>query len=104
MRRSRMFLSLDETVRLRDRWRDEGRRVCFTNGCFDLLHPGHVRLLEAARAEGDALIVAINSDASVRELKGPTRPVIPEAERRRSCRVWMPWTRSSFTTIRHPFA
>ena len=81
MRRSRMFLSLDETVRLRDRWRDEGRRVCFTNGCFDLLHPGHLRLLEAARAEGDALIVAINSDASVRALKGPTRPVIPEAER-----------------------
>jgi D-beta-D-heptose 7-phosphate kinase/D-beta-D-heptose 1-phosphate adenosyltransferase len=76
-----MFLSLDETVRLRDRWRAEGRRVSFTNGCFDLLHPGHVHLLEAARAEGDALIVAINSDASVREIKGPARPVIPEAER-----------------------
>ena len=76
-----MWLSLDETVRLRDRWRDEGRSVSFTNGCFDLLHPGHVRLLEAARAEGDALIVAINSDDSVREIKGPTRPVIPEAER-----------------------
>jgi D-beta-D-heptose 7-phosphate kinase/D-beta-D-heptose 1-phosphate adenosyltransferase len=76
-----MFLSLDETVRLRDRWRQEGRRVAFTNGCFDLLHPGHVSLLEAARAEGEALIVAINSDASVREIKGPTRPVIPQAER-----------------------
>lgn len=76
-----MSLSLDDIVRLRARWRDEGRRVAFTNGCFDLLHPGHVSLLEAARAEGDALIVAINSDASVRALKGPARPVIPQAER-----------------------
>jgi rfaE bifunctional protein nucleotidyltransferase chain/domain len=76
-----MFLSLAEALRLRDRWREEGRRVAFTNGCFDLLHPGHVSLLEAARAEGDALIVAINSDASVREIKGPTRPVVPQQER-----------------------
>jgi rfaE bifunctional protein nucleotidyltransferase chain/domain len=76
-----MSLSLDETAKLRARWREQGRRVAFTNGCFDLLHPGHVRLLEAARAEGDALIVAINSDASVREIKGPTRPVMPQAER-----------------------
>jgi D-beta-D-heptose 7-phosphate kinase/D-beta-D-heptose 1-phosphate adenosyltransferase len=76
-----MFLSLKDAVRLRDSWRIAGRRVAFTNGCFDLLHPGHVRLLEAARAEGDALIVAINSDVSVREIKGPARPVIPEGER-----------------------
>jgi D-beta-D-heptose 7-phosphate kinase/D-beta-D-heptose 1-phosphate adenosyltransferase len=76
-----MFLSLSDTVRLRERWRAEGRRVAFTNGCFDLLHPGHVSLLEAARAEADALVVAINSDASVRAIKGPTRPVIPEHER-----------------------
>ena len=76
-----MFLSLDDTVRLRERWRAEGRRVAFTNGCFDLLHPGHLRLLEAARDAGGALIVAINSDASVREIKGPTRPVIPQEER-----------------------
>jgi len=76
-----MSLSLDDTIRLRARWREQGRRVAFTNGCFDLLHPGHVSLLESARAEGDALIVAINSDASVRTLKGPSRPVIPEAER-----------------------
>jgi D-beta-D-heptose 7-phosphate kinase/D-beta-D-heptose 1-phosphate adenosyltransferase len=76
-----MFLSLADTVRLRERWRADGRRVAFTNGCFDLLHPGHVSLLEAARATGDALIVAINSDASVREIKGPTRPVIPQHER-----------------------
>jgi len=62
-------------------WRREGRRVVLTNGCFDLLHPGHLALLEAARAEGDVLVVAINSDRSVAGLKGPGRPVVPEAER-----------------------
>jgi len=65
----------------RSRWRDERRRVVLTNGCFDLLHPGHVALLEVARSEGDVLIVALNSDASVRGLKGDGRPLIPEAER-----------------------
>jgi D-beta-D-heptose 7-phosphate kinase/D-beta-D-heptose 1-phosphate adenosyltransferase len=55
--------------------------VVLTNGCFDLLHPGHVALLEAARAEGDLLVVALNSDASVSRLKGEGRPVIPEQER-----------------------
>jgi rfaE bifunctional protein nucleotidyltransferase chain/domain len=74
-------LSNDELVELRRRWRDEGKRVVFTNGCFDLLHPGHVRLLEAARSQGDVLIVAINSDSSVRRLKGLLRPVLPEQER-----------------------
>jgi rfaE bifunctional protein nucleotidyltransferase chain/domain len=58
-----------------------GRRVVLTNGCFDLLHAGHVALLEAARAEGDVLVVAINSDRSVREIKGPKRPILPEQER-----------------------
>jgi len=57
------------------------RRVVMTNGCFDLLHPGHLRCLEAARALGDVLVVAINSDASVRRLKGAGRPVVPQAER-----------------------
>jgi len=57
------------------------RRVVFTNGCFDLLHPGHIQLLEAARAMGDALVVGMNSDDSVRTLKGAGRPVIPERER-----------------------
>ena len=65
----------------RARWRDEGTRVVFTNGCFDLLHPGHVRLLEAARAEGDRLVVGLNSDASVARLKGQGRPLLPEGER-----------------------
>ncbi|HXW18099.1 MAG TPA: D-glycero-beta-D-manno-heptose 1-phosphate adenylyltransferase [Candidatus Acidoferrales bacterium] len=58
-----------------------GKRVVFTNGCFDLLHPGHIRLLERARALGDALIVAINSDASVRGNKGANRPIVPQNER-----------------------
>jgi rfaE bifunctional protein nucleotidyltransferase chain/domain len=55
----------------------EGKRVCFTNGCFDLLHEGHVRYLEEARGKGDCLIVGVNSDASVREIKGASRPIIP---------------------------
>ncbi len=58
-----------------------GRRVVFTNGCFDLLHPGHIRCLEQARALGDALVVAINSDASVRRIKGANRPILPLEER-----------------------
>jgi rfaE bifunctional protein nucleotidyltransferase chain/domain len=58
-----------------------GLRVVFTNGCFDLLHPGHVRLLEQARSLGDVLIVAINTDASVQRNKGPKRPITPEGER-----------------------
>ncbi|HEX4998665.1 MAG TPA: D-glycero-beta-D-manno-heptose 1-phosphate adenylyltransferase [Terriglobia bacterium] len=58
-----------------------GRRLVFTNGCFDLLHPGHIALLRQARALGDALAVAINSDASVRRLKGANRPILSENER-----------------------
>ncbi len=64
-----------------ERWRQRGWKVGFTNGCFDLLHPGHVHLLEQARAGCDRLVVGLNSDASVRRLKGPTRPVQPEAAR-----------------------
>lgn len=66
-------------------WAAEQRRahkkVVFTNGVFDLLHPGHVRYLQAARAEGDCLIIAINSDRSVSAIKGPTRPITPQHER-----------------------
>jgi len=58
-----------------------GKRVVFTNGCYDLLHPGHVRLLEAARELGDVLVLALNRDRSVRENKGANRPIIPENER-----------------------
>jgi D-beta-D-heptose 7-phosphate kinase/D-beta-D-heptose 1-phosphate adenosyltransferase len=63
-------------------WRSAGHRVVFTNGCFDLLHTGHVALLEEARRLGDVLVVGINGDASVRDLKGPGRPLVPEDERR----------------------
>ena len=58
-----------------------GKKIVFTNGCFDLVHPGHIRLLEQARSLGDGLIVGINSDSSVRKNKGAGRPMIPEAER-----------------------
>ena len=61
--------------------RRQGRRIVFTNGVFDLLHPGHIRYLRAARALGDVLIVGINSDRSVRRNKGPARPITPQAER-----------------------
>jgi rfaE bifunctional protein nucleotidyltransferase chain/domain len=61
--------------------REAGGRVVFTNGCFDLLHPGHISYLRAARSLGDALVVGLNSDASVRRLKGPPRPVVPEGDR-----------------------
>jgi D-beta-D-heptose 7-phosphate kinase/D-beta-D-heptose 1-phosphate adenosyltransferase len=61
--------------------RRQGVQVVFTNGCFDLIHSGHVKLLEQARAAGDMLIVAINSDSSVRALKGPERPVVPQEQR-----------------------
>jgi rfaE bifunctional protein nucleotidyltransferase chain/domain len=65
----------------RERLREEGKLLVFTNGCFDLLHPGHVRYLARSRALGDALVVALNSDRSVRALKGAGRPVLSEQER-----------------------
>jgi D-beta-D-heptose 7-phosphate kinase/D-beta-D-heptose 1-phosphate adenosyltransferase len=74
-------ISLSGLVEERRKWREGGRRVVLTNGCFDLIHPGHLALLEAARAHGDVLVVAINSDRSVRRLKGEGRPLVPEAER-----------------------
>jgi D-beta-D-heptose 7-phosphate kinase / D-beta-D-heptose 1-phosphate adenosyltransferase len=61
--------------------RERGRRIVFTNGCFDVLHVGHTRYLEEARALGDLLVVGLNSDSSVRGLKGPRRPIVPEADR-----------------------
>jgi rfaE bifunctional protein nucleotidyltransferase chain/domain len=75
------ILSLEEAILRFGREKRNGRRIVFTNGCFDLLHPGHIVSLERARALGDALIVGLNSDASVRELKGVGRPVLPERER-----------------------
>jgi D-beta-D-heptose 7-phosphate kinase/D-beta-D-heptose 1-phosphate adenosyltransferase len=65
----------------RDRLHAEGRTLVFTNGCFDILHRGHADYLAFARSQGDALVVGLNSDASVRRAKGPTRPVNPEQDR-----------------------
>lgn len=75
------LVGIEEAARQAAEWRGRGRRVVLANGCFDLLHVGHVRYLSAARGLGDALVVALNSDASVRRLKGPGRPVMPADER-----------------------
>jgi D-beta-D-heptose 7-phosphate kinase/D-beta-D-heptose 1-phosphate adenosyltransferase len=75
------ILTLDEAILRFGPGKRNGRRIVFTNGCFDLVHPGHIGSLEQARALGDALIVGLNSDASVRQLKGAGRPVLPERER-----------------------
>jgi len=74
-------LSLEQAASLVQALRAGGKAVVFTNGVFDLLHPGHVRYLADARGLGDALIVGVNSDRSVRAVKGPARPITPEAER-----------------------
>jgi len=74
-------LNRAQIVELRRHWQHASHKVVFTNGCYDLLHPGHLRLLERARDLGDALIVAVNSDTSVRRLKGPLRPILPQHER-----------------------
>jgi len=75
------ILKLDEAVLQFGRQSRDGRCVVFTNGCFDLLHPGHIASLEQARSLGDALVVGINSDESVRQLKGAGRPIFPQDER-----------------------
>ncbi len=75
------ILSREELVPLIARHKRKGRRIVFTNGCFDLLHVGHVRYLGKARGEGDLLVIGLNSDSSVRELKGPGRPLVPQGER-----------------------
>ncbi len=71
----------EEAREFRDRLASEGRQLVFTNGCFDILHRGHVTYLEFARAQGDALVIGLNSDASVRRSKGPSRPVNCEGDR-----------------------
>lgn len=79
--RARKALTAARAAVLAHRLQRRGRVVVFTNGCFDLLHAGHVDLLEAARAQGDFLVVGVNSDRSVRRLKGPGRPIVPLRER-----------------------
>lgn len=71
----------DELLRLRQRWRAEGKTVVWTNGCYDLLHLGHVKGLQFAKSLGDVLVVGLNSDSSVRQLKGAPRPVFPQQYR-----------------------
>jgi rfaE bifunctional protein nucleotidyltransferase chain/domain len=78
------LLSLPAAVAAREAYRASGKRVVLTNGVFDLLHEGHLHSLKAARALGDVLFVAINSDASVQAIKGPTRPIQSETERARA--------------------
>ena len=75
------FYTRQQLIAARAEWRQAGQVVVFTNGCYDILHPGHIRLLESARSLGDILILALNTDASVQRLKGPTRPLISEKER-----------------------
>src|SRR4029079_69457 len=76
-----MMFTIADAVAFASQLRASGKTIVFTNGVFDLLHPGHVRYLQHARSLGDALIVGINSDRSVRKVKGPERPITPEQER-----------------------
>jgi D-beta-D-heptose 7-phosphate kinase/D-beta-D-heptose 1-phosphate adenosyltransferase len=78
---SKKWLSIESMVEAAEAHRAAGECIVFTNGCFDLLHAGHVRYLTAARAEGDLLVVGLNSDASVKRIKAPGRPVVPENQR-----------------------
>jgi len=78
-----IFYDRPALVQARAEWRHAGKTVVFTNGCYDILHPGHIRLLERARSLGDLLILALNTDSGVARLKGPTRPLISESERAR---------------------
>ena len=75
------IIDRDLLVSVIDGLRQEGKKIVFTNGCFDLLHVGHIRYLQQARREGDLLVLGLNSDRSVRELKGETRPLFPQEER-----------------------
>ena len=71
----------EELIAQRRQWKAEGRKVVFTNGCYDILHPGHIRLLERARSLGDVLILALNTDESVQRIKGPSRPFFDQNTR-----------------------
>ena len=75
------ILDLPSLLELRRNWKAEGKNVVFTNGCFDLLHRGHVFLFREAKKLGEKLIVAVNSDESIQRIKGPTRPIFPLEER-----------------------
>jgi D-beta-D-heptose 7-phosphate kinase/D-beta-D-heptose 1-phosphate adenosyltransferase len=76
-----VYYTRSELTLQRAEWRAQSKTVVFTNGCYDILHPGHVRLLERARSLGDVLVLALNTDASVARLKGPSRPLLSEQQR-----------------------
>lgn len=77
----RKIVSIDEIIQIREKLKNEGKRVVFTNGCFDVLHRGHVEYLAKAKDLGDILIVGLNSDSSVRQIKGEKRPIVPQEDR-----------------------
>ena len=77
------IVSLEEGLRRIDSWRNHEKKVVFSNGCFDILHAGHIDYLEKARQKGDKLVVGLNTDKSVTEIKGPTRPIVDEYSRSR---------------------
>jgi rfaE bifunctional protein nucleotidyltransferase chain/domain len=77
---SRLY-TREELIAQRQGWKAEGKKVVFTNGCYDILHPGHIRLLERARSLGDVLVLALNTDESVQRIKGPSRPFFDERTR-----------------------
>lgn len=79
--KERKIYALRDLLEIRRKLKKQGRTVAFTNGCFDLLHAGHVRLFKEAKRQGDVLVVALNDDASVRKIKGPARPIFPLEER-----------------------
>ena len=74
---------LNELKKILDRLKKEGKKIVFTNGCFDLIHPGHIKVLKEAKRKGDILVVGLNSDKSVRKIKGPQRPILDEKTRAR---------------------
>lgn len=76
-----IIVDRQKMVEQRAQWKREGKKVVFTNGCYDILHPGHIRLLETARSLGDVLILALNTDASVQRIKGPLRPMLTQDDR-----------------------
>lgn len=78
---SRKVMTLDQALEWRNQLKAQGKQLAITNGCFDILHRGHAEYLQSARNCGDALLVLVNADASIRELKGPTRPICKEQDR-----------------------
>ncbi|HEX2520588.1 MAG TPA: D-glycero-beta-D-manno-heptose 1-phosphate adenylyltransferase [Terriglobia bacterium] len=86
----------DALIRRIQELKQAGKRIVFTNGCFDILHPGHIHFLEGSRRLGDTLVVGVNSDRSVRELKGPQRPILTELER---CRLLAGLESVSYVTV-----